>query len=115
MTKMVVSVSIENVKRGIILSDCVELDQVRRQKEPWKKGTANKGTINVVDGEGSNGSNSSDGHSGESLYVIHDANPGPSKRKKLYVSIKMHTDNDLPAREVTCQNRYWVDLQRNWI
>ena len=30
-------------------------------------------------------------------------NPGPSKRKKLYVPTKVHTDNHLPVREVTCQ------------
>ena len=74
-----------------------------RRKEPWRKGTANKGTIIVGYGEDSDGSNSGDDHSDESLYVITDANQGPSKRKKLYVSIKMHTDNHLPAREVTCQ------------
>ena len=41
-----------------------------RRKELWKKGTANKGTINVVYGEDSDGSNISDGHFDESLYVI---------------------------------------------
>ena len=74
-----------------------------RWKEPRRKGTTNKGTISVVYGEDSDGSNSGDDHSDESLYVITDANRGPSKRKKLYVPIKMHTDNHLPAREVTCQ------------
>ena len=74
-----------------------------RRKEPWRKGTANKGTINVVYGKDSDGSNSSDDYSDESLYVITDANRGPPKRKKLYVPIKMHTDNHLPAREVTWQ------------
>ena len=73
-----------------------------RRKEPWRKGTANTGTVNVVYGN-SDGSISVDDHSDESLYVITDANRRPSKRKKLYVPIKMHTDNHLPAREVTCQ------------
>ena len=57
----------------------------------------------MVYGEDSDGSNSGDDHSDESLYVTTDANRGPSKRKKLYVPIKMHTDNHLRAREVTCQ------------
>ena len=45
-----------------------------RRKEPWREGTANKGTINVVYGDDSDGSNSGDDHSDESLYVITDAN-----------------------------------------
>ena len=57
-----------------------------RRKEPWRKGTANKGTISVVYGEDPDGSNSGDDHSNESLYVITDANRAPSKRKKLYPS-----------------------------
>ena len=57
----------------------------------------------MVYGEDSDGSNSGDDHSDEFLYVITDANRGPSKRKKLCVPIKMHADNHLPAREVTCQ------------
>ena len=35
--------------------------------------------------------------------MINDANPDLSKMKKLYVPIKIHTDNYLPVREVTCQ------------
>ena len=38
---------------------------------------------------------------------LNDANPGLSKKTKLYVLIKMHTDNHLPLKEVT----YQIDTQ----